>query len=161
MHLPGGSTWNTFNATCDRPVSPHRHHHKNHVPNHCVCLFTKYGYSALQHIAWRQVKSMFGKCLSARATCTMRPEKCQNMHPPRGSMHIESWTRIARTVFSLDARNLNSQPGRTSRGHDTNCQLILPVNFLEYWVNSIAEAYAFFPLYSYDHRHSYRKCRDL
>ena len=37
------------------------------------------------------------------AQCT--PKKCKSMHPPRGSRHPENWARIARTVFSQDARN--------------------------------------------------------
>ena len=42
-------------------------------------------------------------------------------HWPRGSMHFINWARIARTVFSIDARNLDSQAeGR--HGYDSRVE---------------------------------------
>ena len=70
--------------------TPHRHRHKNTYPRCGVRLFTNLDVSALQRLACKRVKFIFWRCLAARTTCSVHPEKCKGKHSRRGPMHSEN-----------------------------------------------------------------------
>ena len=56
--------------------APHRRRrHKKHAASYGVCLFTKFGDSAIQRLACRRVISFFGISLAAHVKGTAHPEK--------------------------------------------------------------------------------------
>ena len=94
-----------------------RHQHKKRVPSYGFCPFIKFHYSALQRLACRRMKSILGGILQNVPHALCSPKKYKSTHPPRRSMHLENWARIARTVFSPDDRKLDRQTveGRQDR----------------------------------------------
>ena len=115
------------------PPSPHRG----------VRLLTKLGDSALQRLDCKRVKSIFGRCLAARATCTVQPERCKSTHPPRGPMHPGNDCQEPTPFSHQTPETVNRQTGKTPT--------YLPEEISRIGRNSNATAINdFSPLYSHD-----------
>ena len=110
-----------------------------------VHVFTMFDDSALQRVAYRRMKSIFGRCLAARATCTMHPEKVQKHSSSWGcvtplSASANAWKLGANSphCFSLDARS------RAQTEKKTRCQLIPPEAISDYWETQMLKQMFFF-----------------